>query len=154
MVSTAYSTAFSLWLPNFRLQMVKLRSKLHLSRQGRKLSLTHATSPDECNAASPTQPAGTTPESGPAEFPPPLLPGPTFSTLPEDLLIRVASFCEVGDLLRLQRCSKALHSIFENPSVIEQILFRLVSPEAVPAMPPHDPPCFPTRWKRGLSRQL
>lgn len=110
--------------------MVKLRSKLHLSRHRQRSSLSHTSCPVECNPAVPTQPAGTPSMSGPAELPSLSLPGQTLGPLPEELLIRVASFCDLSDLLRLRRSSRALHYSFGRTSVIEQVLIQLVSPSS------------------------
>lgn len=126
----------------FLLQMVKLRSKLHLSRQGRKSSLSPALcpSPDKCNpnAGVPTQPAGFPSETGLAKLSSSSFPGsalganPTLSTpglaaLPEELLIKVAAFCDFSDILRLRRSCKVLRRMFDRSLVIEQILLGLVS---------------------------
>ncbi|CAN8096717.1 unnamed protein product [Discula destructiva] len=118
--------------------MVRLRSKLHLSRQGRKLSSSHANFPDECNAATTAQPAGSTSATEPAGLAPSSLSSPSLDLLPEELLIRVACFCEFGDFLRLQRASRTLHRIFENLSVIEQILLGLMDPFSTNGTPRRD----------------
>lgn len=109
--------------------MVKLRSKLHLSRQGRTSSLSHVFCSAACNAAVPTRPAGTAPLLGSTDELPTLsLPRPTsLGTLPEKLLIRVASFCELSDILRLRRSSRALYFIFGQSRVLERVLIHLVS---------------------------
>lgn len=110
--------------------MVKLRSKLHLSRQGRKASLSHVFCPAACNAAVPTRLAGTasllcSPDELPSSS---FIPVPTsLGTLPEKLLIRIASFCDLSDILRLRRSSRALYFIFGKSRVVEQVLIHLVS---------------------------
>lgn len=109
-------------------QMVRLRSKLHLSRQAQKpLSSSRVFCPAACNAPVPTQPADPPSMSAPTELPS-SSPAPKLGTLPEELLIRVASFCDFGDILRLRRSSRALHYSFGSTSVIEQVLLHLVSP--------------------------
>lgn len=110
--------------PRFRsrLQMVKLRSKLHLCRQGRPNCL------HKCNAAVPIHAAGSLSESGPAELPTASpSSGPTLGTLSEELLVAVASFCDISDILRLRRSCRALHRVFYKSLVIKDILLRLVS---------------------------
>lgn len=122
--------------------MVRLRSKLHLSRQGRKSPSPPAScpGPGKCNlnASVPTRPAGSPSETGPAELPTSSFPGsapgarqtsgaPGLTALPEELLLGVAAFCNFSDILRLRRSCKALHRILDKSLVIEEILSRLVS---------------------------
>lgn len=149
--------------------MVKLRTKLHLSRQGRMpswFSPTHASclGPDKCNLATATAtiPAPTTPAAQPAgpaaELPSSSPPGagagagagagvsvgvvasvsvgassrapPRLTALPEELLLRVASFCDLGAILGLRRCCRALHRALDKSSLLEKMLPELVSRSA------------------------
>ncbi|KAJ4392091.1 hypothetical protein N0V93_005713 [Gnomoniopsis smithogilvyi] len=110
--------------------MVKLRSKLHLRGQRRKSPFQRAFCPVECNAAVRTQSAGTPSMSGPTELPSSSLRGPTLGSLPEELLVRIASFCDLSDILRLRRSSRALHYSFGKNCVIEQVLIRLMEPSS------------------------
>lgn len=129
-LSVLPSVSFSLYTSLCGFQMVKLRSKLHLSRQGRKSSLSHVFCSAACNAAVPTRPAGTasllcSPDELPSSS---FIPAPTsLGTLPEKLQIRIASFCDLSDILRLRRSSRALYHIFGKSCVIEQVLIHLVS---------------------------
>ncbi|KAF3770326.1 hypothetical protein M406DRAFT_349152 [Cryphonectria parasitica EP155] len=113
--------------------MVRLRSKLHLSRQGRKSSLSHASSlPDQCNAVA-------IPVSlGASGFPSSSRPDPILATLPEELLVRVTSFCDFSDILRLRRSCRALRLAFGQSSVIELVSLRLMDPHSTRGTPSRD----------------
>lgn len=91
--------------------MVKLRSKLHLSRQTRKSSLSYVASPDQCNATVPIRTAGSL----------------ALDRLPDDLLARIASFCDLADILRLRCSSRPLRFVLDKSSTLEKYLRRLVS---------------------------
>lgn len=146
--------------------MVKLRSKLHLSRQRRKSSLSRASCSsflllDECNATVPTRTAGsrqTEPDirrdhsnyysSKPASAVSNRR-AITLDKLPDELLARIASFCEFGDVVRLRRSSQTLRLIFRKSSTLEQYLRRLVS------MPsPHPPSRFTPLCRRNFPKKL
>lgn len=116
-------------------QMVNLRSKLHLARQGRKPSLSNPSCLDNrCDPATVlTQPAGSSPNLAlaPADTPPSssasTAPRPSLEALPEEPLRRVALYCEFDDFLRLRRTCRALNHIFDTLTLLEQVLRRHVS---------------------------
>lgn len=101
--------------------MINLRSKLHLARQGRKSSLSNPPClGDQCDAAIPTQPVGSSPEpEQPADIPTSSTPRPKLEALPEEPLRRVALFCDFDDLLRLRRTCRALKQIFDTLSFFD-----------------------------------
>jgi hypothetical protein len=103
--------------------MINLRSKLHLARQGRKSSLSNPPClGTQCDAAIPTQPAGTSPGPEPAADIPTLsstTPRPSLETLPEEPLRRVALFCDFDDLLSLRRTCRALRQTFDTLSLFD-----------------------------------
>lgn len=106
-------------------QMISLRSKLHLARQGRKSSLSVPPClDDKCDAAILTQPVGSSSTSS--------TPRPNLEALPDEPLRRVALFCDFDDLLRLRRTCRALSQIFNTLPFLDVSLVSFTSPSFRP----------------------
>lgn len=107
--------------------MVKLRSKLHLSRQRRNSSTSHASSLGECNATVPTRTAGSILPENRRDHSSSTIYNPILNGLPDKLLAKIASFCDFSDVVRLRHSCRALRLVFDKTSTLEEYLRRLVS---------------------------
>lgn len=107
--------------------MVKFRSKLHLSRQGRKSSLSHVSPLAKCNTTVPSRTAGSVSEDPRDHSSGVLCNRVALEKLPGELLARIASFCAFGDVVRLRCSCQALRVVFDISSTLEKYLRLLVS---------------------------
>lgn len=140
--------------PPTHFPMVNLRSKLHFGRLGRKSSVSRESFPNpstlrlqyhvfpfrlgplldtypsrmEPIAAASVEVSTTHPTS--SSRPPVATGPPALDTLPEEVLVKIVSFCNLGDVFRLRCSCKALSHVLDRPTVVEGIVRRIVSPSS------------------------
>lgn len=120
-----------------RFQMVSLRSKLHLARQGRKssprlISDSPCLLDNEYDAAAataaPTQRAGIPSAPEPSHLPSWSSPRRlALDTLPEELVQKVAIFCGSDAIQGLRHTCRTLHRALDTPNFLAEIARRRVS---------------------------
>lgn len=143
-----------------RFQMLSLRSKLHLARQGRKSS-PRLISDSPClldneydaaaASAAPTQRAGSPSAPEPSHLPSWSAPRRlALDALPEELVQKVAIFCGSDAILGLRHTCRTLHRALDTPDFLAEIARRRVSLlgsffHSPSSLPPHALFLFPKK---------